>query len=283
MSTVFFSACGEKPTEKQYDEHDQDEPFLFRDVPAHDTVIEVNGIAFKMIYVPGGTFTMGASNRVGYEGYDPDADSDEMPTHRVTLSPFLIAETEVSQFLFLAVMGFNPSQTHNLDMPVHNVSYYMANRFIDTLCNLSHFRFRLPTEAEWEYAAKGGGKADSNYYFSGSFCADSVAWSFDNSDGTLHYVAMLKPNTLGLYDMSGNVAEWCSDWYGPYNSIDQTDPRADIIPEDFNKQKHAIRGGSYLQRPYYLRNTARQFYHSAIENKDMGLRLVLPVGKPSDI
>ena len=255
---------------------DVDPTVNYRFGPAHDTLFEARGIEFRMIFVPSGTFTMGATTTPG-NAYDPDADADEMPPHSVSLSPFLIAELEVSQFLFYSVMHYNPSQTAELTLPVHNVSYYVAQQFIDSLSAITSFRFRLPTEAEWEYAAKGGPNAANSPYFAGSNNADSVGWSVKNSDNMPHRSALLKPNALGIYDMSGNVREWCSDWFGPYIATPQANPQGPEMPSNANLQKHACRGGSFLDSPYYLRNTARRFYHSAIEDRDMGIRLVLPV------
>ncbi len=248
----------------------------YRGGPAHDTVFEAAGIEFKMVFVAGGTFTMGASTSQGV-GFDPDADSDEMPPHSVTLSPYLIGEMEVSQFLFYSIMGYNPSQTANLTLPVHNISFLAAERFLDSLSHLTGYRFRLPSEAEWEYAAKGGRAAANSPYFSGSSSVDSVGWSIQNANNQIHIACLLKPNALGIYDMSGNVKEWCSDWYGAYSSAPQTNPQGPEMPSNANHQKHACRGGSYLESPYYLRNTARQFFHSAIENRDMGIRIALSV------
>ena len=279
---LFFVACGtDDPVQPAPDDSDDVGPEVIElfDGPAHDTVVEAGGVRFNMVYVPAGSFTMGATTSRGATGYDPDADAIEQPTHPVYLDGFLIADVEVSQFLFFAVMGWNPSQHTDIDMPVHNVSYTNALAFIDELSKVTRLRFRLPTEAEWEYAAKGGGRSDSNYYFSGSNVADSVAWSSHNSDGELHISGLLKPNALGLYDMSGNVMEWCSDWYGPYSSAAATNPQGPEQPSNPNLQKRAIRGGSYLQSPYYLRNTARDFRFGSSETKEIGLRLVLSVRK----
>ena len=248
-------------------------------VPAHDTVFEAAGIQFNMIYVPAGTFTMGATTSAGAQGYDPDADAMESPTHLVYVDAFLIADVEVSQFLFLAVTGFNPSQQSDLTLPVHNVSFDNALRFIDSLNKITGYNFRLPTEAEWEYAAKGCGLADSNYYFAGSNSPERVGWSVNNAGGTIHGSQMLQPNALGIYDMTGNLKEWCSDWYGHYTSGSQSNPQGPERPANANLRKRVIRGGSYLQSPYYQRNTAREFLFGSSETKDIGFRIVIPVSK----
>jgi len=275
-----FAACDPEeapvdPTPSTDDNHNQ--PVELRLAPAKDTAFEACGVRFDMVYVPAGNFTMGASTSASSGVYDPDADILEQPPHTVHLDAFLIADVEVSQFLYFAVTGNNPSEVSDLTLPVHNVSFTRAQQFIDTLSLVTGFRFRLPTEAEWEYAARGAGRADSNYLFAGSNRADSVAWSSHNSGDLLHRSGMLAPNALGLYDMSGNVMEWCSDWYGSYEGGPQTNPQGPARPGNANLQKRVLRGGSFRQSPYYLRNTARQFAFGSKEANDIGLRLVISV------
>ena len=181
-------------------------------------VYTVNGVSFKMIAVKGGTFTMGATEE------QTDATPKEWPTHSVTLSDYYIGETEVTQELWSAVMGSNPSYfTGNMQRPVEMVSWNDCQTFISKLNELTGETFRLPTEAEWEYAARGGNQSQGRLY-SGSNTIDDVAWYWDNSSSTTHPVKTKAPNELGIYDMSGNVWEWCSDWYGSYSSDAQTDP-----------------------------------------------------------
>ncbi len=280
VCTVILSACGSKdepvaPNPADTTSQGQQQQSLLL-APPHDTVFEAGGVRFNMIYVPSGTFTMGASTTWGDVGYDPDADIMEQPPHAVHLDAFLIADLEVTQFLYFAVMGDNPSQQSDLVLPVHNVSYYRACQFIDSLNSLTGFCFRLPTEAEWEYAAKGGGMGGESY-FSGSDTLDNVAWSYQNSDDRIHQSALLQPNALGLYDMSGNVLEWCTDWYGYYSSSPQDNPQGPEMPSNINLQKRVLRGGSFRQAPYYLRNTARQFAFGSREDDEVGLRLVISV------
>ena len=282
LTVLAFVACG--PDDEPEDEpigpgtpHQQDQ--VLRLAPAHDTAFEAGGVMFNMVYVPSGTFTMGASTSTGSPVYDPDADILEQPPHSVTLDAFLIAEIEVPQFLYYAVMGSNPSQESDLSLPVHNVSFTNAQRFVDSLSHITGFRFRLPTEAEWEYATRGGGLAATNMLFSGNDTIDSVAWSAQNSNSQVHQSGLLQPNALGLYDMSGNVMEWCTDWYGEYPSSPQTNPQGPDQPSNANLQKRVVRGGSYLQSPYYLRNTARQFYFGSKEASDIGFRVVISVEK----
>ncbi|MBR1725461.1 MAG: SUMF1/EgtB/PvdO family nonheme iron enzyme, partial [Muribaculaceae bacterium] len=187
--------------------------------PSRTQTYTVNGVSFNMIVVDGGTFTMGATPEQG-----SDADSDEKPAHQVTLSSYSIGQTEVTQELWQAVMGSNPSYfTGDLQRPVEWVSWDDCQTFITKLNQLTGKNFRLPTEAEWEYAARGGNQSQ-NYKFAGSNNVDEVAWYRDNSGSTTHPVATKAPNELGLYDMSGNVWEWCQDWIGNYSSDAQINP-----------------------------------------------------------
>ena len=179
----------------------------------------VNGVAFKMVKVAGGTFQMGATSEQGSDAFDW-----EKPVHPVTLSDYYIGQTEVTQELWEAVMGSNPSYfTGDNRRPVEKVSWDDCQEFIEKLNRLTGKNFRLPTEAEWEYAARGGNKS-RGYKYSGSNNPDAVAWYYYNSGGKTHPVAQKQSNELGLYDMSGNVWEWCSDRYGDYSSNSQTNP-----------------------------------------------------------
>lgn len=180
--------------------------------------ITVNGVSFTMIKVEGGTFQMGATSEQG-----GDADSDEKPVHSVTLSDYYIGETEVTQELWEAVMGSKPSKFKGSQRPVERVSWNDCQGFIKKLNQLTGKNFRLPTEAEWEYAARGGNKS-KGYKYSGSNTIGNVAWYDDNSNSQTHNVKTKSPNELGIYDMSGNVWEWCQDWKGNYNSGSQINP-----------------------------------------------------------
>ena len=282
LTTAFavFAACEpeDDPVDVPADPvENQEEPLNLRLAPAKDTVFEAGGVRFNMIYVPAGNFTMGASTNPGSGVYDPDADILEQPAHTVHLDAFLMADVEVSQFLYFAVTRNNPSTVSDLSLPVHDVSFTRAQQFIDTLNKMTGYRFRLPTEAEWEYAARGAGRADSNYLFAGSNNLDSIGWSSRNSGGRVHQSAMLAPNALGIYDLSGNLMEWCTDWYGSYTSGPQTNPQGPEMPSNANLQKRALRGGSYAMSPYYLRNTARHFAFGSKESADIGIRLVISV------
>ena len=193
----------------------------------------VGGVSFTMVYVPGGTFTMGATSEQG-----SDAWNDEKPTHSVMLSSYYIGQTEVTQALWTAVMGRNSSEFRGDRRPVERVSWNDCQTFISRLNAKTGKNFRLPTEAEWEYAARGGHSGGSKY--AGSDNINSVAWYADNSGDETHNVATKSPNSLGIYDMSGNVYEWCQDWYGDYISSSQTNPKG-----PFNGVYRVFRGGSW--------------------------------------
>ncbi len=202
--------------------------------------ITVNGVSFNMIFVEGGTFNMGASDKL--KAYD-----NERPAHQVTLSNYWIGETEVTEGLWKAVMGKLPHPgiggmlIQGDNYPVKCVSWNDAQEFLTTLNALTGKTFTLPTEAQWEFAARGGNKS-WDYVFSGSYFNDEVGWMSDNSGGAAHEVAQLKANELGIYDMSGNVSELCSDWYGKY--YDSVSPLINPIGPPSGPHK-VIRGGGW--------------------------------------
>lgn len=180
------------------------------------TTYIIGGVSFDMVYVNGGTFMMGA-NINDYSGTTPK------PCHQVTLSNYYIGKTEVTQNLWNVVMGKNPSKFNGYNMPVGNVSWNDCQKFINKLNSLTGETFSLPTEAQWEYAARGGNKS-CGYKYSGSNNIGDVAWYYDNCGHEPHTVGTKHPNELGLYDMIGNVSEWCSDWFDSYSASSQNDP-----------------------------------------------------------
>ena len=224
----------------------------------------VNGVTFEMVAVDGGTFTMGATNEQGSDVY-----SDEKPTHLVTLSSYLIGKTEVTQALWQAVMGSNPSSFKESNRPVERVTWNDCQDFIKKLNKMTGKQFRLPTEAEWEYAARGGSKS-RGYKYSGGNSLENVAWYSSNSIDSTHDVATKQPNELGIYDMSGNVWEWCNDLYGSYSSSSQTNPQGVS-----NDRSRVYRGGSWR----YFHNQCRvsvRFNGPPLYQYDcIGLRLAL--------
>ena len=223
---------------------------------------EANGVSFTMIPVEGGTFTMGATSEM------EDPEDDEKPTHQVTLSSYYIGETEVTQALWKAVMGFNPSHVKGDNHPVDYVFWSDCQTFIYKLNALTGKNFRLPTEAEWEFAARGGNQSRHTQY-SGSSRIDDVAWYDGNSGDKTHPVKTKQPNELGIYDMSGNVYEWCQDWYGSYSSDAQTNPSASSM------SGRVLRGGGWWRPPRECRSSSRNFYDSGDWCGLLGLRLVL--------
>lgn len=226
----------------------------------------VNGVKFTMIGVQGGTFTMGATSEQG-----SDAKDDEKPAHQVTLSDFSIGQTEVTQELWEAVMGSNPSYKKGSNLPVEEVSWNDCQEFIKKLNQLTGKNFRLPTEAEWEFAARGGVKSQG-FKYSGSNNIGDVAWYDDNSSRQTHDVATKQPNELGIYNMSGNVEEWCQDWYGEnyYVSSPSSNPQGPTFGSD-----RVFRGGSWDDGAGFCRVADRDYYSAVIRDFDVGLRLAL--------
>lgn len=237
----------------------------------------VGGVTFNMIFVEHGTFQMGSN--------ESDARDEEKPIHDVTISKdFYIGETEVTQGLWYAVMGEKPtvftqwSSSKGLgdDYPAYYISYTDVQSFIMKLNRLTGEKFRMPTEAEWEYAAKGGNKSQ-RYTFSGSNTIGDVAWYFEEADNKgsspderTHCVATKQSNELGIYDMSGNVLEWCSDWYGSYSSGAVTDPQGAASGSD-----RVLRGGSLYSDATNCRISIRIFFTPKIRYSHFGFRLAL--------
>ena len=226
--------------------------------------LTVNGVSFEMVYVEGGSFDMGATTEQG-----GDANSDEYPVHSVTLSEYYIGRCEVTQELWEAVMGSNPSCFIGAQKPVERVSWYECQEFVSRLNSLTGRTFRLPTEAEWEYAARGGNQS-RHYKYSGSDNIDDVAWYNGNSGDNTHAVGTKTANELGIYDMSGNVWEWCSDWKGGYSAGAQTNPQGPSAGS-----RRVLRGGSWDGRARRCRVSLRSGIVPGNSGIILGLRLVL--------
>ena len=230
-------------------------------------ILTVNGIKYNMVRVEGCTFRMGATSEQDCDAYDI-----EEPVHSVTLSSYYIGKTEVTQALWKAVMGSSPSDTSTLkvdNLPVERVSWNDCQEFIRKLNALTGQNFRLPTEAEWEFACRGGNNS-RGYKYSGSNYIDNVAWYWDNSGKKTHPVATKLPNELGIYDMSGNVWEWCSDWYDKYSSGAQANPKG---PESGSCR--VFRGGGWGSYAGYCRSSNRGYNTPTHRHDRLGLRLAL--------
>lgn len=225
----------------------------------------------NMIYVEGGTFTMGATAE-----QDGAADNEYL-IHTVHLDGFYMSQCEITQAQWKAVMG---TSVYNLDpfsgisglgdtYPMYNVSWKDAMAFCRELSRLTGKTYLLPTEAQWEYAARGGNKSRGNKY-SGSYAVDAVAWYSENSNNSAHPVGELRPNELGLYDMSGNVVEWCSDWYSSsYSSAEQTNPTGPSSGE-----YRLLRGGSWLGPSGFCRVSFRSYHSPSDRSTQFGFRVV---------
>ncbi len=228
--------------------------------------LNVEGVSFKMVHVEGGTFMMGAKKN------DSEASINEKPAHEVTLSDYWIGETQVTQALWQAVMGKNPSRfKDDLNCPVESVSWEDCQTFIRRLNKLTGKKFRLPTEAQWEFAARGGniGK-DHHYRYAGSNDIFDVAWFLENSDSKTHPIGEREPNELGLYDMSGNVCEWCYDYYDYYDKSSKENPMGPS-----NGSYRVYRGGVWNSDASYCRVTNRNSSSQASASYHIGLRLAL--------
>ena len=226
--------------------------------------VELKKLINNMVYVSGGTFTMGGTSEQGSDAYD-----NEKPTHNVTLSSYYICKYEVTQALWRVVMGSAPSYFKGDNLPVEQVSWDDCQTFINRLNSYTGRNFRLPTEAEWEFAARGGNYSH-HYKYSGSNYIGDVAWYGDNSDSRTHPVGTKQPNELGLYDMSGNVWEWCSDWYGSYSSYSQSNPTGPNSGSD-----RVERGGSWIDLTCNSRSSSRFKLAPGNRGGFLGLRLVL--------
>ncbi len=235
----------------------------------------IKGMSFDMVYVEGGTFQMGATSEQGRDYY-----SDEIPVHSVTLSDYYIGKFEVTQGLWEKVMGttiheqrikagYSSTNGVGSDYPMYYVNWEEAQEFCTRLGQLTGKNYALPTEAQWEYAARGGVKS-RGYKYSGSNTIGNVAWYSDNSSSSTHPVATKQPNELGLYDMSGNVWEWCSDWYGSYSSESQSNPTGPSTGSN-----RVLRGGSWCNSARNCRVSFRNYSYPSNRSFNDGFRFVL--------
>ncbi len=268
------------------------EGFTYTDLDEHKVIESM--LYTDMVSVSGGTFWMGAqSSSSGSRNYDSDAWSDESPVHQVTLGDYYIGKYEVTQQLWEYVMGYSgvcadgstmsaystdPWLGSNLSSGYGKGDYYPAyyvshddivNVFLPRLNRITGREYSLPTEAEWEYAARGGNKS-KGYKYSGSDSIGDVAWYSSNSNSSTHPVGTKQPNELGIHDMSGNVYEWCQDWYGSYSSSSQTDPAGSSTGSN-----RVIRGGKWDGSAQGCRVSYRDFNFPGIRYYYIGFRLVL--------
>ena len=242
--------------------------------------------SIPMAFIEGGTFQMGSTS----------GDPDESPVHSVMMSSFSMGTYEVTQDIYEQVMGSNPSKRKGRRLPVEWFTWVDAVEFANALsrrdgfeevytingetvsCDWNKRGYRLPTEAEWEYAAKGG-KLSKGYSYAGSDTLDDVAWCADNSSRKTHDVGGKRANELGLYDMNGNVWEWCWDWYGEYPVSGQTNPTGPASAGSYR----VIRGGGFCYHAPYVRPSNRTISFPAFRSNDYGFRLVLPIGDSTPV
>ena len=272
--------------------------------PHANKTITVGNVSFTMVYVEGGTFSMGCTSEQSGNCYDV-----ETPVHRVTVSDYYIGQAEVT-YALIKELGYSHENLKGYDeqLPACLVTYYSVSLFIEELNRRTGLKFRLPTEAEWEYAARGGNKS-RGYKYAGSNNIDEVAWYEGNSGGEVHLGMQKKPNELGLYDMCGNLREWCSDFYdenyyrnsprvnpvGPITGSDRDNAvgfTAEAIgvgemdseesEETMDDSDRVMRGGCYDYEAKWCRNASRNYMYPFLRNASSdgyfsycGFRLVL--------
>lgn len=227
----------------------------------------IGNVCFEMIKVTGGTFMMGATKEQGMEAME-----DEKPLHSVTLGTYFIGKYAVTQALWNAVMNVNPSRFCGEDLPVEQVNWYSCQEFVHKLSALTGKTFRLPTEAEWEYAARGGNRSEG-YKYSGSDNIQDVAWCDEDWDsGSTHPVGTKLANELGICDMSGNVREWCQDWYANAYSGAAPLNAGDKPMESAGK---VLRGGGWLSPARNCRIANRNYCNPYTSYSNIGFRIVM--------
>ena len=234
-----------------------------------------DGMTLEMVHVEGGQFIMG--DEIG------DLWNACRPRHEVKIQAFYIGRFPVTQVQWVAIMGQNPSRFNGSNRPVESVSWHDAQEFITRLNELTGEHFRLPTEAEWEYAARGGVLTE-HYPYAGSDKLGEVAWYAENTYGETKPVGLKFPNELGLYDMSGNVWEWCQDWYDEgYYEYCKTRGLVENPRGPDTGVARVLRGGSYFSDPINCRCADRSTAPPGSRGDDIGFRLVVPsqlTGKP---
>lgn len=258
---LLLTACSNPAKNGTAEGTDSDQDVMVVETDSNLTVT-VDGVTFKMIRVEGGSFQMGSN-----DGYDR-----EKPIHQVTLGSFSIGETEVTQELWEAVMGSNPSEFKGSKRPVESVGWNDCQTFISKLNERTGKTFRLPTEAEWEFAARGG-NSSNGYIYSGSNMVDEVAWYYSNSSNTTHNVGTKASNELGIYDMSGNVYEWCQDWESSnyYSSSPENNPTGPS-----SGSFRVCRGGSWYGEDAIVCRAAYRCSGPPTErNSSIGFRIAL--------
>lgn len=232
----------------------------------------IRRIVDDLTYVQGGTALIGAQHsNVSLPNYNLNSENREGPVHRAYLSSYYIGRHTVTHLDFIIIMQGTDfvSFSNEGELPEMGISWENAQAFIDRLNYLSGLHFTLPTEAQWEFAARGGGKS-RDCVFSGSNIASEVGWTAENSESMLHASGLLLPNELGIYDMTGNIFEWCSDWYADYTAEEVTNPTG---PEEGDTK--VARGGCYLTPAQTARNAYR-FSYLPTERKLLGM--IAPVG-----
>jgi len=248
--------------------------------PAYGGNTYTDLVKIEMVRVKGGCFKMGDTSKSSWfspADPDPDAANDEKPQHKVCVDGFFMGKYEVTQKQWQTIMGDSPSNFRGDNHPVEQVSWDDVQKFIIRLNRQSGQHYRLPTEAEWEYAARSGGKQEK---YAGGSDVDAVAWYSSNSGGKTHPVGQKQANGLGLYDMSGNVWEWCSDWYDGnyYSNSPRNNPQGPSTGSD-----RVYRGGCVGSYPKFVRSAYRS--GSSPDNRgncfglrygNLGFRLVLP-------
>jgi|GEM_PF-3367862 len=256
----------------------------------------IGDVTFTMNFVEGGTFNMGAQNTNNtLPGYEAGADFNENPVHAVTVADFYMAPYLITQELWETLLYETPNAEFEQQWfegaglgnqyPAYYITYNDVQRFITALNDFCHYTqqlsddefFRLPTEAEWEYAARGG-KQSQGYVYAGSNTASEVAWYVENSPESTQKVGLKKPNELGLYDMSGNVMEWCSDLYGNYTANSQTNPTGPA-----NGTYRVLRGGVYMRPATLCRIAARSYAFDNTRVSYYGARLALIANPPTGV